>query len=146
MRRKLIASFTAALLLGAATAALAGGDYCSHGASASAAAWSGAWLQRSSSGDIRVADVAPHSAAAKAGLRAGDVVLAVNGHSLGEGHCTEGSCTVGSSVTYTVQRGHATRTVRVKLERMPQSASQRYANREATFDRTLATLVVPAAN
>ncbi len=147
MPRKLIASLAAVILLGAATASFAGDGYCSHGASASAAAWSGAWLQRSAGGAITVADVASHSAAAKAGLRPGDIVTAVNGHRLGDsGHCSEGACNVGSSVTYTVQRGASTRTIRVRLERMPQSASQRFANREAAYDRTLATLVLPAVD
>jgi predicted metalloprotease with PDZ domain len=156
MLKKLAAAVTTMMVLGA-TMAFAGGAGCSGAASASAyscsehssataAAWCGAWLERTSSGAVTVADVAPRSAAAKAGLRSGDIVTAVNGHRLDSGTCDKGSCTVGSSVTYTVQRGHSTRTVKFQLQRMPQDATQRYAHREASFDRTLAAVVMPAAH
>src|SRR5260221_731128 len=100
-----------------ATTASANGHSCS-GMSRSTA-WAGAWLQRSGGGQLTVVAVAEGSPAARSGLRSGDVVLAVNGQSVAEksSHsCANGTaCAVGSSFAYTVQRGNATRTVKVKL-------------------------------
>lgn len=157
MTKKLAASLAAVLMLGASTAAFAGGAHCSGSCSAGASstAWSGAWLERTATGTIAVAEVAPGSPAAKAGLRAGDVVTAVNGYRLAAHHeggscsasaSSSAECNVGSALTYTVQRGHATRAVKVKLEKMPAAAAHRFANREAAFDPSLAAIVMPAVN
>jgi S1-C subfamily serine protease len=146
MMKKLAASIAAVLVLGASTAAFAGGAHCSGSGTASAA-WCGAWLQRTASGAISVADVAAGSPAAQAGLRTGDIVTAVNGHQLNEGSCASGAqCSVGSAMTYTVQRGRSTRAVKVKLEKLPEAAAQRYAHRDAAFDPALAAIVMPAVN
>ncbi len=150
--KKLVASITAAMLLATSVAAFAGGDYCSgKGASASAAAWCGACLQRSTSGAVSVAAVAKGSPAERAGLRTGDIVLAVNGHDLSNSQehamcSSKADCSVGSTVTYMVQRGNAKKALKVKLEKMPADAASRFANRTASFDPTLAALVVPQAN
>ena len=146
MLKRVAASITAVLVLGAATA-FAGGGQCSGGGNASAA-WSGACLQRSATGAVTVANVMPGSAAARAGLRTGDVVTALNGHALGEGSSCAGhaDCSVGSVMTYTVQRGHSTRAVRVKLQRMPENAAQRFAHRDASFDPELAALIIASAD
>ncbi len=130
-----------------ATAAGAGMGTCS-GMSHSTA-WAGAWLQRSSSGDLTVVAVAEGSPAARSGLRQGDVVLAVNGHDMsaaGSGQmCPHGTaCTIGSSFAYTVQRGRSTKTVKVRLEKMPASATTRFAARDASFEPTLAAMVIPS--
>ena len=132
-----------------ATAAGAGMGSCS-GMSHSTA-WAGAWLQRSSAGELTVAAVAEDSPAARSGLRRGDIVLAVNGRELSAdraGHtCADGSvCTIGSSFAYTVQRGRATKVVKVRLEKMPAEASTRFAAREASFEPTLAAMVIPSIN
>lgn len=132
-----------------ATSASNGMSACS-GMSHSAA-WAGAWLQRSPSGELTVAAVADGSPAARSGLRKGDVVLAVNGRDLGagaSGHmCADGSaCAVGSSFAYTVQRGRSTKTVKVRLERMPESATARFAARDASFEPTLAAMVIPVTD
>ena len=109
-------------------------------------AWAGAWMQRSNGGQLTVIAVAEGSPAAKSGLRAGDVVLAVNGRNVSEkaSHCTYGTaCSVGSAFTYSVQRGKATKTVKVKLEKMPADASTRFAAQEASYEPSLAAMVVP---
>ena|SRR5215831_16043346 len=129
-----------------ATAASAGAHSCA-GMSRSMA-WSGAWLQRSPSGQLTVAAVAKGSPAAHSGLQKGDVVLAVNGHELNAEHsghmCADGSaCVIGSSFAYTVQRGHSTKTVKVKLERMPDEATMRFADLDPTYEPTLAAVVIP---
>lgn len=163
MKSKLAIPSAALLALALAAPAFAGGGQCGNKTSATATgaghgscssarstAWAGAWLERSSSGQIVVADVAAGSPAARSGLRAGDVVLAVNGRDLRaaakEGHlCADGtSCNVGSSFAYRIQRGNSTRTLRLKLESMPASATERFANREASFDPALAALVIPS--
>jgi len=147
MTKKLGTTVVALLALALAVPAFAGGANCSGGSHS--AAWSGAWLQRSANGAITVAAVARNSPAARAGLVAGDVVSAVNGHDLSAGcdrsSCSSASaCNVGSVVTYSVRRGDAQRNVKVKLERMPAEAAQRFAGRTASFDPLLATLVMPA--
>lgn len=158
MTKKLAASLAAVLMLGASSMAFAGGAHCSGSCSAGASstAWSGAWLERTATGTIAVAEVAPGSPAAKAGLRAGDVVTAVNGYRLAAHHdggscsasasASNAECNVGSALTYTVQRGHSTRAVKVKLEKMPAEAAHRFANREAAFDPALAAIVMPAVH
>jgi S1-C subfamily serine protease len=109
-------------------------------------AWSGAWLQRTPSGGLTVVAIAKDSPAAHSGLQKGDVVLAVNGRDLSasSGHmCADGSaCVIGSSFAYTVQRGSKTRTVKVKLEKMPQEATMRFADLEPTYEPTLAAVVI----
>jgi len=113
-------------------------------------AWSGAWLQRSPSGGLTVVAVAKDSPAARSGLQKGDVVLAVNGRDLsaGVGHsCASGAaCAVGSSFAYTVQRGHSTKTVKVKLEKMPEEATMRFADVEPTYEPMLAAVVIPVVD
>lgn len=151
MLKKLVASAAAVLALAAVAAlpALAGGAHC--GSSASATAWAGAWLQRSTTGAVTVAEVAGGSPAARAGLKKGDIVTAVNGYSLASSKdramCSASAeCNVGSAVTYTVQRGNSTKAIKVKLEKMPADAASRFANRDASFDPALAAMVMPAAN
>jgi S1-C subfamily serine protease len=131
-----------------ASSASADGHSCS-GMSRSTA-WAGAWLQRSSGGQLTVIAVAEGSPAARSGLRAGDIVLAVNGKSVAEraSHsCANGTaCSVGSAFAYTVQRGKATKTVKVKLEQMPADASSRFASREASYEPMLAAMVIPTVD
>lgn len=163
MKNKLVAPVVALFALALALPAFAGGGQCSGKSSATAAsashgscsstrstAWAGAWLQRSQDGSVVVAEVAANSPAARSGLRAGDVVLAVNGNKLGSGAkagqmCADGSvCAVGSSFAYQIQRGKATRVVKMKLETMPSAAAERVAAREASFDPSLAAVVIPS--
>jgi len=131
-----------------ASSASAAGHSCS-GMSRSTA-WAGAWLQRSNGGQLTVVAVAEGSPAAKSGLRAGDVVLAVNGQSVSDqaSHsCASATaCSVGSAFAYTVQRGKATKTVKVKLEKMPTEASSRFAAQEASYEPTLAAMVIPTVD
>src|SRR5262245_51429569 len=156
MKKMLTASAVAAVMLAMSVPAFAGGSHCSGSASATAgascsgmksAAWAGAWLQRSSAGTVTVAEVAKGSPAAKAGLKPGDVVLAVNGYDLSDNEsramcASKANCTVGTTVIYTVNRGSSTKEVKFKLEKMPANATEKYASREASFDPALAAVVM----
>lgn len=158
MKIKHVVPVVAALTLALAVPALAGGAQCSGTKSAavanaegccankaSTAVWAGAWLERSQSGSVRVADVAKNSPAARSGLKRGDIVVAVNGNKVGaNGECSfsHEECALGSSVAYTVQRGRSTKVMKLKLEQMPATATERFADREASFDPMLATLVL----
>ena len=162
MRKVLSASAVATLALAVSVPAFAGGSHCSSASAATAdakascvttktTAWAGAWLQRSPSGAVTVAEVAKGSPAAKAGLKSGDVVLAVNGYDLSDSEAraecaSKGNYSVGGTVFYTVQRGASTKNVKLKLEKMPASAAERYASREAGFDPVLAAVVIPTVN
>jgi C-terminal processing protease CtpA/Prc len=159
MKKTSTASAAAILALAVAVPAFAGGDHCGSKASATTAdaqyscssknttaAWAGAWIQRSPSGKLMVAEVAKGSPAAKSGLKAGDILLAVNGYDLSDSEdramcASKASCNIGSAVTYTVQRNGATKSVKFKLEKMPSNATERFG-RLSTFDPTLAAVVV----
>ncbi len=164
MKKKLTFPAVAVLTCALALPALAGGEHCSGKAnattasagksacssSAKSAAWAGAWLQRSASGQVTVADVAAGSPASRSGLKAGDVVVAVNGRDLASkasGECmSSADCKVGAAVAYTIQRGSSTKVVKVKLEKMPEQATAKFASLEASFDPTLAAVVIPIAD
>src|SRR5262249_51584360 len=139
MKKMLTGSALATLALAVSIPAFAGGGHCSgsaasadagyscSGHAAKSAAWSGAWLERTASGTVRVAEVAKGSPAAKAGLKSGDVVVAVNGYDLSdsEAHATcasKADCKIGSTVSYTVLRGGSTKSLKLKLEKMPAEA------------------------
>jgi len=159
MKKALMASAAAVFALALTVPAFAGGSQCDHGAAsadaqascaAKASAWSGAWLRHSPTGQIIVADVAKGSPAAKSGLKAGDIVLAVNGYNLSDtgerAMCaSKADCNVGSAVTYTVQRGSSTKSIKFALAKMPANANARFASRRANFDPTLAAAVMPAS-
>lgn len=147
--KKLVASSAAlAVALALAAPVFAGGDHCGAMKGASASAWAGACLQRGETGAVTVAQVVPGSPAAKAGLRSGDIVTAVNGVQLAAGKesasCGAGACTVGSKVTYTVQRDGARKDIAVRLVKMPADAASRWAARDARYDASLAAFVAPA--
>lgn len=151
MKKFVASSAVLAVALALAVPAFAGGDHCGAMKGASTSAWAGACLQRAESGAVTVAQVAPGSPAAKAGLRSGDIVTAVNGVKLASGKecaasasCGAGSCSVGSKVTYTVQRDGARKDIAVRLVKMPADAASRWAAQDARYDATLAALVAPA--
>jgi S1-C subfamily serine protease len=152
MKKVLTASAVAAVMLAMSVPVFAGGEHCGSKSSSASAAytagWSGAWLERSPSGAVTVADVAKGSPAAKSGLKPGDVVLAVNGYDITNSEsramcAAKASCKVGSTVFYTVNRAGSTKELKLKLEKMPASATERYASRDASFEPMFAAVVMP---
>ena len=162
MKRMLSASAAAVLALALTVPAFAGGSQCAGHEKAGAAsadaygscaaktgAWSGAWLRHSPAGQVIVVDVAKGSPAARSGLKSGDIVLAVNGYDLSDNEqhamcASKADCNVGSSVTYKVQRGNSTRSLKFMLAKMPANTNARFASRQASFDPVLAAAVIPA--
>ncbi len=160
---RLTASVATVLALAVAVPAFAG-SACGSGDKTSATtteasrmtssrsdAWTGAWLQRSTSGQVTVAQVAKGSPAARSGLKTGDMVLAVNGYDLNSREdramcASKAECTVGKTITYKVQRGSDTKSIRFKLEKMPTDATARFPNRKASFEPALAAVVMPSLN
>jgi len=163
MKKMLVASAAVVFALALTIPAFAGGSQCAHekasaaGADAQAScvgkatAWSGAWLRYSPTGQVIVADVAKGSPAARSGLKSGDIVLAVNGYRLSNDSeratcASKADCNVGSAVTYMVQRGNATKSLKFTLAKMPANANARFASRRANFDPALAAAVIPTSN
>ena len=83
--------------------------------------------------------------------KSGDIVLAVNGYRLSNDSeratcASKADCNVGSAVTYMVQRGNATKSLKFTLAKMPANANARFASRRANFDPALAAAVIPTSN
>jgi serine protease Do len=78
---------------------------------------------------VRVQDVDPDSPAAKAGLRADDLITAINGQPI---HSDEDlgkilqPLSAGSKVTFQIQRQNQTQNIEVTLERRPAPEQRRY--------------------
>jgi putative serine protease PepD len=89
-------------------------------------AYVGVQLQQSSTGGAGVAALSPGGPAASGGLRAGDLITAVNGQtvtSVNSFIATIANYSPGQTVTMTVRRGGSTTTVRVKLGTQPAAAT-----------------------
>ena len=149
--KRILGSFAAAGLALILTVPAFAGSTCGMKSSAtSATAWGGAWVQRTPSGSLVVTDVAKGSPASRSGLKAGDVVLAVNGYELASNEqraicASKADCRVGSTVAYKVRRGTETRAFKFKLEKMPANTAERMGGRYA-FDPTLAAVVSTTNN
>ncbi len=124
-----------ALLLALTTAAFAGGEKCARDAAHKAAhkekaakmaahGWLGLKTEKTDGAAVRVASVAPGSPAAKAGFRAGDVLVALNGIALTDANKeavkkAKADCAVGKQVAYTVRRDGAEKTLTATLAPVP---------------------------
>ncbi len=71
------------------------------------------------SADDTVESVAPHSPAARAGIRPGDRIVAVNGQSLKELHSPYEGIPVGEQLIYWLNRDSEVQIVPVRLEKLP---------------------------
>jgi C-terminal processing protease CtpA/Prc len=150
MKKFITSCAVAAVVLAISVPAFAGENCGSKTSAMTTAGWSGAWLERSATGAVTVAAVAKGSPAAKAGLKSGDVVLAVNGYDLSNSDsramcASKASCAVGSTVSYTVNRAGAKKDLKLKLAKLPADATERFASREATFEPMYAAVVMPVS-
>lgn len=131
-----------ALLLALSSAALAGGEKCAKDAAhkekaakMSAHGWLGLKTDKDAYGAWRVSSVAAGSPAAKAGFRAGDVLVAYNGIALNEANMdavkkAKADCAVGKTVAYTVRRDGAERTLTATLAPVPESVLAEWMKEE----------------
>lgn len=131
-----------ALLLALSSAALAGGEKCAKDAAhkekaakMSAHGWLGLKTDKDADGAWRVSSVAAGSPAAKAGFRAGDVLVAYNGIALNEANMdavkkAKADCAVGKTVAYTVRRDGAERTLSATLAPVPESVLAEWMKEE----------------
>ena len=91
---------------------------------------------------VRISEVYPYTEAAKAGLKPGDILTALNGTALTASHLQDAedfthqieALSVGEKATLTVRRGPASLTVPVVLEATPDSAAQAKTVRSKEFE------------
>ena len=131
-----------ALLLALSSAALAGGEKCAKDAAhkekaakMSAHGWLGIKTDKDADGAWRVSSVAAGSPAAKAGFRAGDVLVAYNGIALNEANMdavkkAKADCAVGKTVAYTIRRDGAEKTLSATLAPVPESVLAEWMKEE----------------
>ena len=88
--------------------------------------WMGVELDQNDDGSLRVAAVIPGSPAEKAGLKADDDLISVNGATLSKDAnekvmSKEQDWTIGRTLTLGVKRGDDVSTVKVALARIPEA-------------------------
>ncbi|MDQ6732107.1 MAG: trypsin-like peptidase domain-containing protein [Actinomycetota bacterium] len=89
-------------------------------------AYVGVGLQTTSAGGAGIGSTVPGAPAAQAGVKAGDRITAVDGHTVSTVNqfiATIANYSPGDTVTFTVQRGGATTNIKVKLGTQPASAA-----------------------
>ena len=90
--------------------------------------WSGLDKDKNEDGSMTIRAVAPGSPAEKAGIKAGDVLVSVNGVTLSEENeakltaMHESGFKIGDTVAFGIKRGVDISTVNVTLEKIPQAA------------------------
>lgn len=89
--------------------------------------WSGLDKEKNDDGSMRVLSVVPGSPAEKAGIKAGDVLVSMNGLTLSTGNeaklkaLHESGFKIGDTVAFGIKRGADTSTVNVTLEKIPEA-------------------------
>jgi S1-C subfamily serine protease len=153
--RKLFVTLALVVVVAAATAALAGDHAKAAGGDAEAClsakaarmaqhGWLGLETEKAATG-YRVTSVYEGSPAAKAGFRAGDVLVALNGVRLAEDNAAavkaeKVKLAVGSPVAYTVRRDGGERQLTATLGEVPREVMARWLG-EDVLDHHLSTQV-----
>ena len=94
-------------------------------------AYVGVNLQASSTGGATVQQVVPSSPASSSGLKAGDTITAVDGHTVSTVNqfiATIADYSPGDTVTFTLANGGSTHSVHVKLGTQPAAAATTSGN------------------
>lgn len=121
--KKTVTLLALALTLSLSAAVWAGGEQCDHAAHNAKTAAAHGWLGIETDKSHTVTAVAAGSPAEKAGFQKGDVLVALNGVALTADHAkmkeAHDHCTVGKTVTYTIQRGGAQQTLTATLTAAP---------------------------
>ena len=130
---KKLSWFIALAALAAPALAFAGGEKCSeadasaclnHWAAKKSSAWMGASYDKAADGTITVKEVHSGSPAEKAGIKKGDVLVALKGASFADKDAIQkakADWKVGATMTYTIKRGNAEKKMAVTLAPMPEA-------------------------
>jgi S1-C subfamily serine protease len=139
--------------IAAAGVALAGHGKCAKSSQECAAlmkekfqtkGWSGIEKEHNEDGTLTVLSVVPNGPADKAGLKAGDVLVSINGVTLSKENeaklqeMKQSAFKIGESVSYGVRRGQETLSARVTLERIPEAALAAMIDRHAKEEHAVA--------
>ena len=88
--------------------------------------WMGVEMDPNDDGSMRLVSVVPASPAEKAGLKADDALVSVNGVTLSKetvekAMMSDDGWKIGSTVSFGIKRGEALSTVKVTLEKIPEA-------------------------
>jgi len=88
--------------------------------------WMGVEMDPNEDGSLRIVSVVPGSPAEKAGLKADDALVSVNGVTLSKetaekAMMSDDGWRIGSTVSFGVKRGEVPSTVKISLEKIPET-------------------------
>jgi predicted metalloprotease with PDZ domain len=110
--------------------------------------WIGLDLDKTDMTSVKVKSIIPGSPASKAGFAVGDIIVAINGASLTDKEAlmkAKGDWAIGQSVSYTIKRKDAERTLTAKLDRMPEDVfAQMIGKHMLEAHMTMAAATTPA--
>jgi len=147
------AAALAALLLVPFGQAAAGHAKCTRSAEECAAAmkemyqtkgWSGIESEERPDGFLQIVALIPESPADRAGIKAGDVILSMNGVTLTKANAPkieemkQNGLRIGNRVAYGVMRGKEVNTVKVELEKIPDAVLSGLIARHARDEHQVA--------
>jgi predicted metalloprotease with PDZ domain len=145
-----------AALAAPALAFAGGGEKCSatdasaclsHWAEKRNSAWMGASYDKGADGTITVKEVYAGSPADKAGIKKGDVLMALNGASFADKEAIKAAKAdwkVGATMTYTIKRGNAEKKMAVTLAPMPEAVFAQMVGEHVVANHMTATAATPA--
>jgi C-terminal processing protease CtpA/Prc len=106
--------------------------------------WIGIEAEKTEDGALKVSGVLPNSPAERAGIKAGDLLVSVNGVSYNKENeaklkeMKKTSLKIGSTADYGIKRGDETLTVQVTLERIPEAVLAEMIDKHAKEEHRVA--------